>query len=180
MVLLIEYIGLTTGMPYGFFSYNPSIPNQIQHILPWTVGFSYIPLLYGAVGFAYYFSKKPFQVLLLSVTFLLIIDIIIDPAAVSIGMWKYMVDGWYYGVPLQNFIGWIISGTITSSILMILMRSYPKDRTIKLTHSFFISLLLWVCISLFKSLWAPLVIGIVVLGYVLMIYLRHERTSQAK
>ncbi len=178
--LFIEYRGLITGMPYGFFSYNTAIPNQIQHILPWTVGLSYIPLLYGAVGSAYYFSKKPFQVLLLSVTFLLIIDIVIDPAAVSIGMWTYATHGWYYGVPFQNFIGWIVSSTITSSILVLLMRSYPKDHTIALTSSMYISLALWVYIALIKNLWIPACIGIAVLGYLLMIYSRNERNTQTK
>lgn len=39
----------------------------------------------------------------------------LDPAAVALGFWTYG-GGSYYGVPLSNFVGWIVSATITVSV----------------------------------------------------------------
>ena len=39
------------------------------------------------------------------------IDLVLDPAAVAIGFWAFE-SGAYYGVPLSNYVGWIISGSV--------------------------------------------------------------------
>lgn len=33
-------------------------------------------------------------------------DLALDPIAVSVGLWTWDQPGWYFGVPLMNFVGW--------------------------------------------------------------------------
>ncbi len=40
------------------------------------------------------------------------IDLVLDPAAVAIGFWAFVPPGVYYGVPVSNYVGWVISGTV--------------------------------------------------------------------
>jgi putative membrane protein len=54
---------------------------------------------------------------------IILVDLVLDPAAVSLGIWTYS-EGFFYGVPLSNFVGWLISGS-----LAILMLEYGFDRS---------------------------------------------------
>jgi putative membrane protein len=48
----------------------------------------------------------------LALALVLVVDLVLDPAAVALGFWAYDGGGVYYGVPLSNFGGWVLSGTV--------------------------------------------------------------------
>jgi len=39
-------------------------------------------------------------------------DLVLDPGAVAVGFWTYAAGGAYYGVPLSNYAGWVLSAAI--------------------------------------------------------------------
>jgi putative membrane protein len=53
------------------------------------------------------FDKRFFY----SIGLIVLIDLVLDPAAVSLGIWTYS-KSLYYGVPLSNFLSWILSGSL--------------------------------------------------------------------
>jgi len=171
----IEYTALTTSYPYGGFFYNNSMPGKINGVLPWNTGLSYLPFLFGAVGISYYFSKNTFYRIIISSLVLVTLDLVIDPGAVSIGMWDYDKPGIYYGVPFSNFVGWIVSGTFMSAIVIKLLNKFPKNKLITLTYSLGISMLLWSWICFLQKLWLPFFIGVFVIIYLSVIYSKHEK-----
>jgi len=177
LILCIEYIALITHYPYGSFRYNPNLSGQINDILPWTTGFSYLPLLFGATSLSYFFSKKTLYRIILSALILLTLDLVLDPGAVSIGIWSYANKGVYYSVPISNFIGWVITGSLMSMITIKLLKNFPKERLLSLTYGFCISIFLWTWIALLKNLWIPFAIGVFVIIYLLMIYSKYEKSS---
>ncbi len=40
------------------------------------------------------------------------LDLLLDPAAVALGFWSYAAGGAYYGVPLTNVLGWVLSASV--------------------------------------------------------------------
>jgi putative membrane protein len=48
---------------------------------------------------------------------ILAIDLVLDPAAVSLGFWAYGAGGAFYGVPLSNFAGWVLAATVATLML---------------------------------------------------------------
>jgi putative membrane protein len=42
----------------------------------------------------------------------LAMDLVLDPGAVALGFWVYPGGGVYYGVPLSNYAGWVLSATV--------------------------------------------------------------------
>ena len=40
-------------------------------------------------------------------------DLVLDPAAVSVGFWAYDAGGVYYGVPWMNYAGWVLSAVVS-------------------------------------------------------------------
>src|SRR6056297_3023594 len=44
-------------------------------------------------------------------------DVVLDPAAVALGFWEYYPPGVYYGVPLSNYAGWVLSAVVSVALL---------------------------------------------------------------
>jgi putative membrane protein len=44
-------------------------------------------------------------------------DLVLDPAAVSLGFWTYAASGTYYGIPWLNYAGWMLSATVAVTLL---------------------------------------------------------------
>lgn len=119
---LIEFVGLTTGWPYGDFSYTISLGPMI-HGVPLGLPVFFVPLvlnsfllvrLYNIQGFWKRFS--------LSVGLVLLIDAVLDPAAVALGIWSY-AGGTFYGVPLSNFSGWLLSASVCLLVIEYVFRN---------------------------------------------------------
>jgi putative membrane protein len=108
--LVIEYGGLVSGFPYGEFSYTDLAGPKIFGVLPLSVGLAWPPLVIGSY---FLFQKKIYsqlQQFFYPVLFLVGLDLVIDPAAVRFGLWTWKNGGSYFGVPVQNYFGWLLSG----------------------------------------------------------------------
>lgn len=111
--LLVEAYAVATGVPYGRFTYSPHLGYPLFDLVPWTVAFAYLPMLLGAVTVASAAVGTAWYRLIPAGTlFLLLIDLVIDPAAVHAGLWVWAEGGAYYGVPVSNFAGWVLTGAI--------------------------------------------------------------------
>ncbi len=178
--LTVEYIGLVTGWPYGLFTYNPELGGKIFGVLPWTVGLSYTTILLGCIGMAYTLSRKKYVRIFLTVLLLLLSDLILDPGAVAIGMWSFVVRGHYYSVPFQNFIGWVVTGIPGAYIGYLFLKKVDTERILLLTYSFCMSMSIWVCIAFLKMLWVPFMLGLLLISTLLVLYYLHEKNHSIK
>ena len=116
MPVLVEALAIITGFPYGGFEYGDRLGWLLFDLVPPTISFAYLPILLGSI---YVASKKSKNILRFSIfasLFNLLVDLVIDPAAVHIGFWSYHTGGFFFGVPLSNFIGWIITGFLYSGL----------------------------------------------------------------
>jgi len=119
---LIETIALRTGFPYGQFSYSGTLGYALFGVTPWTVPFGWVPLIVASWILAWRFTRGHELHMLLTIGILIAIDLILDPAAVSLGFWKYAHPGFWGGVPYTNFLGWILSGYLGC----LLLRTFTK------------------------------------------------------
>lgn len=176
--LLIEYIGLTTGWPYGEFSYTANLGGKIFGILPWTIGLSWTPLVVGAVALVYSTTQNKLLRIILPALVLVLFDLLLDPLAVRLGMWSYPAGGAYYGVPIQNFFGWLVSGIAGSLISFAILQKYSVDKIRHLGYSFFISIVMWSLVSLGFGFKVPFIFGMLLTVLAVVVYCRnHEKVS---
>lgn len=106
----IEWVGLTTGWPYGEFAYLIDLGPMIAGV-PVGLPVFFVPLVVNAYLLAVLLMPEGVTPLPAALVFVLLIDLVLDPAAVAIGFWSYP-DGLYYGVPGSNYLGWVLSGSI--------------------------------------------------------------------
>ncbi|MBI1862963.1 carotenoid biosynthesis protein, partial [Candidatus Microgenomates bacterium] len=130
--LLIETVALRTGFPYGNFIYTGKIGVKLFGVTPWTVAFAWPPLAIGSYAAATHLTPKKSARAAIATFLLVMADMVIDPASVSLGFWKYVRGGFFYGVPLSNFLGWIGTGFIGVLILSRFLSSHkpwPRSYT---------------------------------------------------
>lgn len=157
----LETLAIKTGIPYGRFVYGERIGYKLFDTLPWTMPFAYIPLVIGTVTIAQRISTSKFSVIGISTLLLLLVDLVVDPGAVSMKFWHYHGGGFFYHVPLSNFIGWIISGALGSFLFYSLVEK--KELPSKLIYSLFFILVFWTSIAAWNFLVVPLLIGVCLL-----------------
>ncbi|BCM89673.1 hypothetical protein IAD21_01520 [Abditibacteriota bacterium] len=161
--VVLETFAVKTGFPYGRFEYGPKIGAKVFDAVPWTVPFSWPPLVLGAFAMARGFAKNAFSLIALSTLFLIVFDLVLDPGAVSQKFWTYAQGGTYYGVPFSNFCGWIASGFVGSWLLW-QTTGMRDDVPAPLLSSVTLVLAFWTSVCLFSGLVIPSVVGALALA----------------
>ena len=173
----IEITGTVTGFPYGEFYYGESLGVKIGGVVPLLLPVSYVPLVIGATAAAFPAGFRPgsltrFGVLawiVRSAILLTLIDGVLDPGAAALGFWVWPDGGAYYGVPLSNYLGWILSSVLACGLLVYAGRwdragSPPLPG---LVDSAVIAVAFWVGVCIFSGLYFPALLGTLLYAYLL-------------
>jgi putative membrane protein len=123
----IEYIGVHTGWPYGPFEYLVDLGPTVSGV-PLGLPVFFLPLVVNAYLLVLLLlgdlADKTLVRLLSVIALVLTMDVVLDPGAVGLGFWQYDepgavllggafgTQGGFYGVPLSNYAGWVLSATV--------------------------------------------------------------------
>ena len=112
----IEYVGVTTGWPYGFFEYGVELGPMLLDTVPLGLPIFFFPLVLNSYLLCLLLlgdraSRWAVRLPTVIAT-VLIVDLVLDPGAVALGFWAYDGGGAYYGVPWSNYLGWVLSATV--------------------------------------------------------------------
>ncbi len=167
----IETTGVATGLPYGRFYYGEALGAKAFGLVPYLLPVSYVPLVIGAVAASWRADtrRKPTWVLR-SALLLVLLDGVLDPGATSLGFWVWPGGGAYYGVPLSNFAGWLLSGVLASALLLAVGRWGTGGRAVPppgLLDSTIVATAFWIGVSAFSNLALPALLGVALLAYLL-------------
>lgn len=137
-----EFSSIRNGIPFGLYYYIPSTIGRELWIfgVPFMDSLSFTFLAYASWGTARVFvspsdgaaarfrfregAKDPFSwdTVLLGAMLFMLIDVVIDPLALRGDRWflgkiyYYPAPGPYFGVTLENFLGWFFVGLVTLSL----------------------------------------------------------------
>ncbi len=162
--VLVEAIAVKTGFPYGGFIYSDALGYKVLGLVPWTVVFAYLPLLLGSATLASrLFGSERLRFALGSSALLLAVDLVVDPAAVAGGLWAYSGTGAYYGVPLTNFLGWLLTGFVYSNLLYVFAGEKMREdgsNPVEVAASLMMALSFWTGFLAWKAMIVPAAIGV--------------------
>lgn len=164
----IEALSVQTGWPYGFFEYNESLGYKILDLVPWAVGFGWVPLVIGAFIISTKIFRHNWQRFLFGCMILVWSDLILDPGAVALEFWAWSNPGGYYTVPFQNYLGWIFSAIIGGSAFFLFgFHSEPR----KISNIGVFTLLygnaFWIGVTITVGFLVPVVLGFLFQGFIL-------------
>jgi putative membrane protein len=166
---IIEFTGISTGYPYGDFSYLIELGPMIAGKIPLGLPVFFLSLVLNAYLLTVLLlgdKSSSFLIRFLStVGLVLVIDLVLDPGAVAVGFWSYE-QPFYYGVSALNYFGWIISGSVA---VLIFDRFFGLGEISELLReceyllddmvSFVI---LWTLVAVYYSMWIPAVLGLLI------------------
>ncbi|BAY33122.1 hypothetical protein NIES37_13850 [Tolypothrix tenuis PCC 7101] len=130
-----ELSGTSTGFPFGHYSYLSGLGYKIAGLVPFT-----IPLSWFYVGCVSYLlaraglevDKKPsllrhIGAIALGALLLTSWDFVLDPAMsqTSLPFWYWQQPGPFFGMPYQNFAGWLGTGSLFMTVAAFLWRNNP-------------------------------------------------------
>jgi uncharacterized membrane protein len=134
-----EWSSIHVGIPFGLYHYTGLTRGQELYVagVPFFDSLSFTFLAYAAYCLARFVTRRrqsvpsagfagaiesrgevPLRVSILAGFFMMMLDVVIDPAAVRGERWflgdlfQYAEGGVYFGVPLSNFAGWWLVGAI--------------------------------------------------------------------
>jgi putative membrane protein len=165
----VESVGVATGIPYGPFYYGDALGERLLGLVPYILPLSYAPLAIGAVAAAWSDgSGRNHRLLLVSraAVLLTLIDGVLDPGAAGMGFWIWPDGGAYYGVPLSNYAGWLLSGALAAVVLLAAggWRTAPLP---SLLDGALLALAFWTGVAFFSGLVFPALLGAALLAYLL-------------
>lgn len=171
--LSAELFGTATGWPFGGYSYTTGLGFKILDRVPYT-----IPLSWFYMGFASYLLAgaivgsrglvpRATWSVLLGAWFLTVWDLVLDPSmaheSLPIKFWEWHEGGAYFGMPVQNFLGWFATGTVFIGLSRLLWSQDvgPDDVPAWIPLGVYAANLLFaMVISASVGLWIPIVAAI--------------------
>lgn len=173
--LTSELIGTGTGWPFGNYSYTDYLGYKVLDRVPFT-----IPLSWFYLGLAAYMlgtllasrigSRFTFWALFFGVWLLTAWDLVLDPAmadpSLLVKFWTWHESGPYFGMPIQNLVGWSVTGLLYMGISRLLWRENMSPAELAPTSWFpfavyAANLIFAMFLSLGAGLWPPVVLALV-------------------
>jgi uncharacterized membrane protein len=127
-----ELIGTGTGWPFGNYEYTTFLGYKILGRVPFS-----IPLSWFSMGLVSYIlgsllatrlgGRRTLWSLALGVWLLTAWDLVLDPAmadpSLRVQFWTWHESGPYFGMPIQNLVGWSLTGLLYMGISRLLWGS---------------------------------------------------------
>lgn len=117
----IELVGVHTGLPYGDFAYERQLGPMLFGDVPLALPVFFLPILLNGYILGILILGERADRLAIRfpavVALVVVLDLVLDPGAVALNFWGWANPGVYYGVPLINFLGWILAATVAVGIL---------------------------------------------------------------
>jgi len=169
----MELLGTGTGWPFGAYSYTSGLGTKVLGRVPYT-----IPLSWFFVGMAAYLlasaivarlgiRRSALGAVLLGVWFLTVWDLVLDPAmahpALPTQFWVWHATGPYFGMPLQNFVGWSVTGFLFMGLSRLLWRrnAGPDEFPAWLPFGIYTANIVFaLALSLSVGLWQPAIAAV--------------------
>lgn len=167
----MELLGTGTGWPFGAYSYTANLGYKVLGRVPFT-----IPLSWFYMGFTSYLlasvilaarevRHRGLWSLMLGAWFLTAWDLVLDPAMASNNLpfkfWLWHVsNGIYFGMPVQNFVGWSFTGLLFMALSRFFWRADVRPGQVLAWFPFamYAANMGFACaLSLSVGLWQPLI-----------------------
>jgi len=122
---VVESLGETTGFPFGNYKYTDLLQPKLGTV-PLGIMFAWLMIVLASFYTARLILARvkpdasPARIIGLTVFLILISDLLMEPVAFHVqGYWLWS-DGFmsgYYGVPLTNFVAWVVTAFVMITIL---------------------------------------------------------------
>jgi len=129
--LLAEAVGTATGVPFGQYDYAGSLGPKLLGV-PAVIPLAWAMFAYPALLVGQRLARTPVRAAALGGVALASWDLFLDPQMVQAGHWRFTdvqaaLPG-APGIPLSNYLGWLLVAVLMVGVLQLLGRRDADDR----------------------------------------------------
>ncbi|MFL5731568.1 MAG: carotenoid biosynthesis protein [Chloroflexia bacterium] len=169
----LEYIGVSSGLPFGHYRYTGVLVPGLPGGVPLAIGFAWlficISSLFTAATLRRFPGNPPRRLLLVTVGALLAtgLDLLLEPVAYRVkGYWQWLEPtAPYYGVPWSNFAAWFAAALLLNALVISLLSPTSTATRYPWLPSalYTMNIALFAVVALAHALWLPALIGLFLL-----------------
>ncbi len=189
-----ELVGTGTGWPFGNYEYTDYLGYRLLDRVPFT-----IPLSWFYMGLASYLLARVVVAMVgrrlgpvgktgwtvgLGVWFVVVWDLVLDPAMahedLSVKFWEWHETGPYFGMPIQNYLGWAFTAALYMGLSRLLWgrEADPTRYAVALPAGIYVANIVFAsALSLSVGLWLPVVLAVALGVLPVLIAWRIRRTT---
>ena len=168
---LVEFVGSSTGFPFGVYHYTDKLHPQLGGV-PLLIPFAWLMMLPSAWALAYQIVGKRRKVAFVLVSALAFTawDLFLDPQMVGWGLWIWNDPGafHFFGIPWVNYAGWLIASALITALALPLLRLEQLPRRPLLILYAITWILETIGQLFFWGLPGPAVVGFMAMGLMLL------------
>ncbi len=123
----VEAVGASTGFPFGHYSYTEVLYPKL-FVVPIGITSAWLMMILASFFTARFILNRVVpghsesSVVFLSALLAVLSDLVMEPVAVHVqGYWTWHDASGYYGVPLSNFVAWLIISLLLVFVLSRIM-----------------------------------------------------------
>jgi len=134
VALTLESIGVATGLIYGPYSYTDHLGTKFLDLVPYAIPLAWTMMLYPSYIIATRVTPTNRPTwrwglgMVVSGAFIMTSwDLVMDPIMVAADHWIWEIEGAYFGIPLQNYLGWWLTALVILVLFVIIAKIKPGD-----------------------------------------------------
>lgn len=102
-----ELVGTSTGVPFGAYAYTEWLGPKILGHVPYLIPPSWFAMSLLSLDLASRLTTRRYERIGVAAIFMVLWDVALDPAmSRAFPFWTYPAGGFYFGMPISNWIGW--------------------------------------------------------------------------
>lgn len=114
---LAEAVGTATGFPFGRYDYTDLLQPQFAHV-PLVIPLAWMMMLPSAWAVASMVTaRRDVFFVVVSAAAMTAWDLFLDPQMVGWGFWVWQDGGAYFGIPLINYAGWLLTAGVITALV---------------------------------------------------------------
>jgi putative membrane protein len=143
LTLGAELLGTASGLPFGDYTYSGMLGYRIAGLVPFPIPLSWFYMIVGSLVIVARLRAPgrdhPWRWAFMAGLLMVAWDVSMDPAMVKTGHWSwgdgemfgnapsliraFFTAGVFYGMPLGNWFGWLLTATVVSRVMLALLPS---------------------------------------------------------
>lgn len=141
ITLILEIVGVKTGMIFGSYEYGQTLGLQLLEV-PLLIGMNWIIVVLGALAVLERLTTSVWLRIAGTAVLTVLFDIVLEPVAVEFDYWS-----WSAGfIPLQNYVAWGIISACCAALFQGMRLSYRRNSVV--LSVFFVQLLFFLGLNL--------------------------------
>jgi uncharacterized membrane protein len=129
-----ESVGVATGLVYGPYHYGTALGAKFAGV-PVIIPFAWFMMIYASWVVAHLLLEgagspaSPGGILARAAIAAMAMtawDTVMDPGAAKAGAWVWEQGGAYFGVPFQNYVGWMATTLVIYIVVSVIFRVLPR------------------------------------------------------